>query len=140
MSLWFVGCKKQGCIDPKALNFDPEARTAGDCNYTKVIFYAPGNTFGAAGFEVSKIEVIRRISNKDTLIGAITEFNNDNVVPLGCTTPTNALEYFFESSDEKAVFLTKFYGINGVVADGDRYELSPDRSLIRGRTRQFYSW
>ena len=128
--LLFFGCKKQGCLDVKALNFDPEARKSGSCNYTKVIFYAPGDTFSAREFKVSKIEVIRRISNEDLLIGAITEFHNPNAVPIGCSTPPGALEYQFERSDEKAVFLTKFYGINGVVENGDAYEISPDRSLI----------
>jgi hypothetical protein len=130
LPLLFFGCKKKGCLDVNALDFDPEARTGGDCTYTKVIFYAPGDTYGAAAFKVSKIEVIRRISNKDTLIGTITRFNDPVTIPIGCSTPPDALEYYFERSDEKAVFLTRFYGVNGVVADGDRYELSPDRSMI----------
>ena len=54
-SLVFIGCKKRGCKDPNAINFDPKAKlTDGSCEFLNVgdsyqggiIFYLDGNGGG----------------------------------------------------------------------------------------------
>ena len=44
-----TGCPKQGCTDPKALNYNyRNKKDDGTCQYSKVIFYASG--YSTSGF------------------------------------------------------------------------------------------
>lgn len=56
--------KNNKCEDPNALNLDSD----GNCQYTKVIFYAPSYLIGGYGYKVTKVEVFRRILDEDQLI------------------------------------------------------------------------
>ena len=73
--------KNEGCMDPRALNFDPSAEKSGTCQYTKVIFYAPSDRVGGTADRVVKIEISFGAQPYDELVGTITTFNHP--VPSG---------------------------------------------------------
>jgi len=120
----YISCKKKdSCSDPNALNQD----SSGNCQYTKVIFYAPSNMIGGYGFKVIKIEVFRRILDEDQLIGTITDLNDQNPEPDGCTTPEKGIEYNFTQQDD-ALFVTRYYFENGVEDPGDFFQIATSSS------------
>ena len=120
----FTACKKEGCQDVNALNFDAEAEKNGSCQYTKVIFYAPSNQIGGVGTRVTKIEVFKGPIDSGHLIGTIDNIPEQSPAPIGCIPPANAIEYKFESKAEDELFRTRYYFEDGVNDPGDSYELS----------------
>ena len=122
--LLFTACKKEGCQDVNALNFDPEAQKDGNCKYTKIIFYAPSNLIGGVGIKVTKIEVFKGSIDLGYLIGTIDNIPDQSPAPEGCIPPANAIEYNFESKAEDALFRTRYYFENGVDDAGHSFEIS----------------
>lgn len=124
LPLVFLACKKEGCQDMNALNFDAEAKKSGTCQYTKVIFYAGSDMIGGVGLKVTKIEVSRRILNEDELIGTIAELSEQSPMPDGCSPTANSVTYQFTTQVEDALFTTRYYFENGVEDNGDTYTFS----------------
>lgn len=131
----FTACKKEGCQDVNALNFDAEAEKDGNCQYTKVIFYAGSNLIGGVGLEVTKIEVFRRVLGEDELIGTLTDLEKLNDPPVGCTASEKSIVYQFtnstqdsEGNDFPHLFVTRYYFEGGTEDNGDFYKFSTNKA------------
>ena len=132
LPLIFGACsKKEGCRDINALNFDASAEKDGTCQYTKVMFYAPGNRVGGNGEDVVKIEIRFGGSlNTEEPIATITKFNQGE--PTGCVAPDGAFEYQLSQDDTEGrgiKFLTRYYFESGDWQNRDTYELAIDRNF-----------
>ena len=121
VSLSLYSCSTEGCRDPDAINFDPEANADGPCRYTKVIFYAPSDRIGGIADRVVKIEIFRGPTPGQELIGTITTF--DQASPSGCVAPAGAFEYELPGASIDYLFLTKYYFDNDTNENGDTYSL-----------------
>ena len=93
----FTGCKREGCTQSNALNFDSKAKKDdGTCTYSKVTFYAWTETFfGTTGpFEVVKID----LSVNNVPVGTIEPVVVYFFGPGNCNS-AGTLTYQLEHSD-----------------------------------------
>ena len=126
LPLVFAACsKKEGCRDADAINFDSSAEKDGTCQYTKVIFYAPGDMVGGNGNKVVKIEILRGPTPGEELIGTITELNQEN--PSACVAPQGAFEYELPGGGVEYIFLTRYYYNDNTNEAGDSYFITASR-------------
>lgn len=120
------GCKKEGCRDPGALNFDSSADKDGTCRYTQVIFYAATNRVGGTADRVERIEIFEKIIQEETLIGTIPCSEEGNPSPVGCEAPLNSVVYEFTIGGQSTRFTTRYYYEGGANEAGDTYEFPAD--------------
>lgn len=127
LPLLVSGCKKEGCRDANALNFDPEAEKDGTCRFTRVNFYAGSNKVGGNATSITKIEVFRIGLEGDELLGTITNLNEINPAPVGCSAPVGAIQYEFSSGFGDTRFRPRYYYEDNSEEYGDTYIFSPDK-------------
>ena len=127
-SLTIWSCQKEGCTDPLAFNFDPEAKKSGSCTYTKVIFYAGSNRVGGNADIIEKIEVFQLIVANQELIGTINNPQDDNGSPIGCKPTEKSIVFNFTDGSGETRFATRYYYTNGLSEAGTTYILSPDKN------------
>lgn len=116
---------KKGCHDPRALNYDASTEKGGTCQYSKMIFHAPGDQIGGIGATIDSIEISRDDgpSGNQVLIGTITKLNQD--APQNCEPPQGAVVYEF-INDITFNFFTRYYLSDGTNRLLDTYTQGAD--------------
>jgi hypothetical protein len=69
----FSSCKDkntEGCTDPKALNYNSDAKINTECTYSSVVFYASGETYNGA--EITQIQIT--LATIVDTVGVLTSF------------------------------------------------------------------
>ena len=117
--------EKEGCRDPRALNYDASADIDGTCNYSKMIFYAPGNQIGGVGATIDSIQISRddSPSTNEVLIGTITRLNQDAI--QNCVPPQGAVVFEF-TNDLTYNFFPTYYLSDGTNRRLDTYTQGAD--------------
>lgn len=120
-----ASCKKEGCRDPYALNYDSSAGKDGTCKYTTAIFYASTNEVPQREGKVEKIEVQWLYGTENITIGTIENLEDQNPVPQNCIATNNSLTYTYLNGDTPITFNTWIYWEDGYKEAGDSYTLTP---------------
>jgi len=81
---------------------------------------------GGTADRVEKIEISTLVIQEETLIGTITDLEEENPVPQGCNPTANSVVYEFTVGGQSTRFTTRYYYVGGANEAGDTYEFTAD--------------
>lgn len=120
LTLFMFSCEKEGCRDEKALNFDAEAEKDGNCSYSRVVFYASGDSVftASATLAIDSISVFNGNPETGGALVQTTKFLNRDE-PTDCLNSADRIVFIFENSETFEAF--KVYHLDA----GGEYKAPP---------------